>query len=131
MSDQVPFGVTQVAQSIRLRSKLLHPVLAENAQAGCVRFADAFYGKRLAYAHQLDFVWIAARPPRRCCDPFPHPGDIFRDRHKAKTTRDTKYHEGWIASRRDQGQSDWTGETPVSPRTLPYIMPTGGAGSLG
>src|SRR6202162_4856060 len=101
MSDQVPLGVTQVVQSIRLCSKLLHSVLAENAQAGCVCFADAFYGKRFAHAHQRNFFWIAGCPPRCCCDPLLYLGNILRNRHKTKTTKDTKYHEGWIATRRD------------------------------
>src|ERR1700686_3944432 len=161
MSDQVPFGATQVAQCICLSSKLLHPVLAENAQARCVCFADAFYGKRFAYSHQRDFVWIAGCPPRRCCDALPHLPDILRNRHKAKTTKDTKYHEGEpkISGRPRTNASGatrvvkscWQGRValgldgrmrpslrnhvraraPVSPRTLPYIMPTGGAGSLG
>src|ERR1700686_820279 len=147
MSDQMPFGVTQVAQSIRLSSKFLHPVFAKNAQAGCVCFADAFYGKRFAYSHQRDFVWITGCPPRRCCDSLPHLRDIFRNRHKAKTTKDTKYHEGesLLASALSAGpicsQLDSRGQlslrnlgrarAPVSPRTHPYIMPTGGAGSLG
>src|SRR5260370_39554549 len=90
----MPLGGTQVAQYICLSSKLLHPVLAENAQAGGVCFADAFYGKRFAYSHQRDFVWIAGCPPRRCCDSLLHLRDIFRNRHKAKTTKNTKYHEG-------------------------------------
>src|ERR1700687_4958676 len=94
MPDQMPFGVTQVAQSICLPSKLLHPVLAENAQAGGVCLADAFHRKRFAHAHQRDFSWIAGCPARCCCDPFLYSGDIFRNRHKAKTTKDTKYHEG-------------------------------------
>src|SRR6202790_1593233 len=94
MSDQVPFGATQVAQCICLSSKLLHPVLAKNAQARCVCFADAFYGKRFAYSHQRDFVWSAGCPLGRCCDALPPLPDIFRNRHKAKTTKDTKYHEG-------------------------------------
>src|SRR5438132_6254642 len=90
----MPFGVAQVAQSSRLRCKLLHAVLAEDGQAGSVCFAHAFYGNRLAHAHQHDFVWIAGCPARRCCDSLPHLRDIFRNRHKAKTTKDTKYHEG-------------------------------------
>src|SRR5437899_3055117 len=94
MSDQMPFGVAQVAQSIRLPRKLLHPVLAENAQPGCVGLANAVRRKSLAPPHQRDFVWIAGCPPRHCCDSLPHLRDIFRNRHKAKTTKDTKYHEG-------------------------------------
>src|SRR5258708_33878776 len=88
MSDQVPFGVAQFGQSSCLRRKLLPPVLAKDAQAGSVCFADAFYGKRFAHAHQCDFVRITGCPPRRCCDSLPHLGNIFRNRHKAKTTKD-------------------------------------------
>src|SRR5256884_7159235 len=94
MSDQVPFGVAQVAQSSRLRCKLLHPVLAEDAQSGRVGLANAFRRKSLAHPHQHDFVWIAGCPARRCCDSLPHLRDVFRDRHKAKTTKNSKYHEG-------------------------------------
>src|SRR6266851_3563574 len=90
----MPFSVMQVAQSICLPSKLLHPVLAENAQAGGVCLADAFYGKRLAHAHQRNLLWIAGRTARCCCDLLPHTDNIFRNRHKVKTTKDTKYHEG-------------------------------------
>src|SRR5450631_3132394 len=103
MSDQVPFGVRQVAQGIRLAGKLLHPVFAENAEAGGVRLADQFGRKSLAHAHQCDLVRIAARSLGCCGDPLPHLSNIFRDRHKAKTTKDTKYHEGesllnWLPS---------------------------------
>src|ERR1039457_2483283 len=94
MSDQVPFGVRQVAQGIRLAGKLLHPVFAENAEAGGVRLADAFYRKRLADSHQGDSFWIAGGPLRCCGDPLPRLSNIFCNRHKAKTTKDTKYHEG-------------------------------------
>src|ERR1700675_3734734 len=106
MSDQMPFGVTQVVQSIRLCSKLLHPVLAENAQARPLCLADAFYGKRLAHAHQRNLLWIAGRPCC-CCDLLPHPDNIFRNQHKVKTTKDTKYHEGesLLASARSAGPS--------------------------
>src|ERR1700694_1723885 len=117
MSNQMPFGVTQVVQSIRLSGKLLHPVLAENAQAGRICLADAFYGKRLAHAHQRNLLWIAGRPARRCCDLLPHPDNIFRNQHKVKTTKDTKYHEGesLLASARSAGPScARTGRTNAS-----------------
>src|SRR5271157_3101557 len=82
MSDQVPFGVTQVAQSIRLCRKLLHPVLAEDAQPGGVRLADVCGWKSLADAHQCDFIRSAGRAACSCCDPLPHLGNIFCNRHK-------------------------------------------------
>src|SRR5260370_15964539 len=82
MSDEVPLSIPQVVQSVCLRSKFLHPVLAENAQAGGIRLADALYRKRFAHAHQRNFVWITARPSRRCCDSLLHPDNIFRNRHK-------------------------------------------------
>src|SRR5450755_173127 len=94
MSDQVPLGIMQVAQSAHFGRKFLHPVLAEDAQPGGVGLADAFDRESLAHAHQRDVRGIASDSPCRCCDPLPHPRNIFGNRHKAKTTKDTKYHEG-------------------------------------
>src|ERR1017187_1830490 len=134
MSDQVPFDVTQVTQSVRLPGEVLHSVFAENAQPGSVRLADAFRGKSLAHRHQCDFVRSACRPPRRCRDPLPHLGDIFCTRHN-------KGHPPRQESDGAQGEAElrsaWTGEgahphTSTPPRTLRnYIIAVGGAGSSG
>src|SRR5208337_2811340 len=97
MSNQVPFGFGQVAQSVRLARKLLHPVLAENAQPGGVCLADVFDGKSLAHAHQCNFIRTAVRPARRSGDPLLHACDVFSYRHEENITTAAK----------EEGRSGW------------------------
>src|ERR1035441_4837989 len=134
MSDQVPFDVTQVTQSVRLPGEVLHSVFAENAQPGSVRLADAFRWKSLAHRHQCDFVRSACRPPRRCRDPLPHLGDIFCNRHnKGHPHRQ----DGDGAQGEAELRSAWTGEGAHPHTSIPlptlrnYIIAVGGAGSSG
>src|SRR5208283_5183707 len=89
MSDQVPFDVWQIAQGVRFPGKLLHPVLAENAETGGVGSADVLGGKSLAHGHQCDFAWIARRAAGSGCYPVAHLGDISCDRHKVSGVRGT------------------------------------------
>src|SRR5208283_2587523 len=81
MSDEVPFGIRQIAEGGYLPGKLLDAVLAKNAQSGSVRLDDAFDRKSLTHAHQYDFVGIAARPVRCFCDSLAHLGNIFGNGH--------------------------------------------------
>src|ERR1700678_780881 len=84
MTDQVPFGIVQIAQRARLAEKFLHPILAEDPQTGGISLADACDRKSLAHSHQRDFFWIAARSTRCCRDPLSHQRNTFRDRHRKK-----------------------------------------------
>src|ERR1019366_794823 len=95
MSDQVPFGVTQVAQSVRLAGKLLYPVLAENPQSGGVGFADEFSRKGLANAHQGDFSRMTSGTEGHHGNSFADAHNVFGDGHcRDLTTGSTGEHRG-------------------------------------
>src|ERR1700686_355433 len=110
MSDQVPFGFAKIAQGFCFAGKFLYAVLSENSKTSLVGLANTFDGKRFAYPHQGYFFGASACPACRCCDSLPHPRDIFCNGHRAKTG----------PARED-----------ARPSHNCYIIPTGGAGSLG
>src|ERR1041385_2533385 len=86
MADQSPFSVLEFAERGRLAFELLHPVLAEHAQARAVSFLDPLRFHDLADGHQCDRTSIAAHTSRGAGDSLANLGDVVRYRHGASVS---------------------------------------------
>src|ERR1041385_1928228 len=91
MADQAPLGVFEFAERSRFAFKLLHSVLAKNAQSGGVGFCDPprFHG--LADGHERNLGFISAAALASMEYPFVNLSHCFL-KHEASLTVDGKKH---------------------------------------
>ena len=86
MPNHVPFGVAQITYCITLSSKLLHAVLAEQANAFVICLTDPIRRKSFAYCHQRHIFWATAGPPRCGSDSLMDSGNVFGDGQRLRVS---------------------------------------------
>src|SRR5437588_13047619 len=71
-----------MSHCLMLAGKLLHAILAEEAQASVIGFNNACRLYRLAYCHELDSFSGACRALRSGSDALADMFDVFADAHR-------------------------------------------------